>query len=690
MAKDRVLDIGVEQFRKYGFMKLQDTTAAPTGSLRVMRNAQVTTRGGLAPRPGTLLLGSSNASAHAVKGFYNFRKSLGADELLVKVYDTKIEYLSKDYESVGWTLLKGGFTADSEFGFATSLVNTDNQDYLVGSNRYEPYFLWTGAVAQLAVTLAGGELVVTVDSTLLPDIYYSGAATSSSATTLDVATATWAASQWVNFYVHITSGALTGKVRKITANTSTQITFDTLGSDPGLCTFEIRMLAFPASGTLVYNSTEVAYTAVDTDATFTVASAAAATSGVLVSVKPIEYPAAPRGNRIANYLTRLVVGNVRSALTRGSGGALQGYASSGTAFVSKLNNPADFSYAATRIAGEGDSISMPYGGGDITDVQTQEDSFYVFKGRYIESIQYSQDTNDLAVRDPLKAGFGSLGKTIKGPDDIYFWTADKQITSLGRVRLKDVKPQTLNIGNPISRFLEDCGADSDVGRGMQISNKLYFPLKSTPGLSANDILLVLNKDTGAFEGIWDIPAFAIEFWNDDYFYAESNGPDVYKMFHEHADVRGDDRFAIEFEVATNWMNLTASKSYIQAFSGIVVEGYIAGGAVFTTSIFSEFGDTPFCTFDFAFTEEGFLDGEASQAFLAGAPFAINPEAAVYGDPDEDGRRHFMFHTYVPFQYANYFSVGFSSNEVDDDFEITRFGLILKEDPAVNMNRIKYI
>ena len=686
--RDKIVDI--ENFKKYGFQALDDTTKTKPGSLRVMRNAQVTLRGGLAPRPGTLLLGSSNSNTNPIKGFYNFRRSNGADEILIKAYADRIEFISKKYQSSGWQTLRTGYTNAKEFGFVTSLVNTDNQDFVIGANRYDPYFRWSGSLAKLTSLITAGDTTLHVDSTLLADIYESKTATGSSATTLTVSSATWAASQWVNFYVHITSGAQTGVISLISANTGTQITFGAI-TDPGLCTFEIRQIAFPATGTLSYNGgNQVAYSAIPTDSSFTTSSAPAAPVNTIVTTLPVEYAGNPRGNRLANYLTRIVVGKVRSALARGSGGALQGYSAAGSVFVSKLNNPIDFGYSAARVAGEGDLISMPYGGDDITDVQVQESTFYVFKPRYIESIQYSQDTNDLAVRVPLKSGYGSIGKTIKGSDDIYFFTADSQISSIGRLALKDQLPQTYNMGSPINRFLDTVGIDSDVGRGAEISNKVYFPLKRTPASTFNDIVLVFNRDTKQFEGIWDLSIFGIDQWNSEWYFGESNTPDVYELFQGHADVRGSDRFGIDFQVDTHFINLTASKGYLQAMSGIVIEGYVAGGATFTTNAYADFATNPFLTFDFSFDEEGFLNGEVSRAFLGSRPLAMGPETQVYGDPDSDGRRHFMFTVRFPFEYANYFSVGLESTEADSDFEITRFGLIIKETPSVNANLVKLI
>lgn len=678
----------MEKF-KLGFYALEDTTKAPFGSLRVMRNAIVTDRGGLAPRPGTTLLGSNNSSSKKVRGFYTYKRSFGSNELLVKNYDDEMEAISNNHSSLGWFRVKDGFTADKEFGYVHSLVNNDNADYLIGCNRFDDYFRWTGAVTQLNGALAGGETTVTVDSTLEEDIFYSGTASSATATTVQVGSNIWAADQWNGFEIYITSGTHSGKVRKITDTTANTLTFDTLGTSPGTATFEIRKLAFPETGTIIYNGTSIAYTTIVSATSFAVSSAHAASDNAIVTLSPTTYPENPRGNRFTNYLGRIIVGNVRSALARGTGGALGGYSTGGSVFVSKISNPFDFTYTATRVAGEGDIISAPYGGGDWTDVQQQEEEAYLFKQNYIEAIQYSQDENDLVVRTPLKAGVGSIGKTIKGSDDIYFITPDRKFTSIGRVRAKDIKPETENIGHNIKRFLDACGVD-DVGRGAEFKDKIHIPLKSDPDQTDNDILLIYNKK-GFFEGIWDIGAFGLAVFNEELCYAESNGANVYKMYQDaHADIIDTDRYPIFSEVATHFFNLTPQKSNIQAMNGLYVEGYIRGGTTVTFKAWKQFESTAFLEFTFATTEEGFLDGEASQAFLGSNPLGINPLGATFSDPDADGRRHFSFTVYFPPQYANFFSVGHTSNGTDLDYEITRYGLGLKEDVSVDATKVKTI
>lgn len=667
---------------KTGLYALEDTTNAPIGSFRKMQNVQVTDRGGIAPRPGIEQLGTDEVVSAVNNGIFNFKRSFGSNEILMKAYSTKIMVYSKNHPTAGWFAIKTGLTDGKEFGFVPSLVNTDFKDYVAMCNRYDPYMVWDGAVAQITEALAGGETVIKVDSLLTSEVLYSGTATANSATTLDVAGTPWAASQWNNCYVYIPS---TGKIRKITATTTNQITFNTLGSGPGNVAFEVRNLVFPESGTVIYNGTTIAYTTVDVYNRLPVSSAHAAPINSGVATVPVDYPANPRGNRLANYLTRIAVGNVRSAVARDSGGALQGYASAGSLFVSKQKVPTDFTYTATRVAGEGDVISMPYGGGDITDVQAQEDSLYVFKKEYTEQIKYSQDENDLADRVPLKPGVGSIGKTIRSTDDIYFFTQDGKFTTLGRAKLKDLKPQTENVGYFIKRLLDTYEKEGVCG--FEQKDKIYFSLKSSSDVPHNNITLVYNKKNKTFEGVWDIGASGFVNFNSLPYFAASDSIGVFQLLKGTADVIGGTRYPFSSDCEFNLMNFTPSKADIQALNGIYLEGYIKGSTSIDFKVFKGFEASPFLQFTFTGTESQFLSGSLSGSFLGDLPIALQPLGTI-SEPDNDGRRHFMFKVYFPFQYDNYFTLGWSSSGTDLDYEMIRTGLMLKEEFSMNQNQVR--
>ena len=570
----KTLSYSIEDFKK-GLRLLEDDSKAPPSSARKMYNCQISDRGGITTRPGTELLGTVNTNG-AINGAFVFKKSQGSAEIPIKAYDTFLEYY---HSTAGWTKLKTGFTSAQEFGFVTSLVNTDNDDFMYFCNRTEEYQGWNGAIALLNGTLAGAETSITVDSTLKDNIYYSGTATGNSATTITLSTEFWAVDMYKNFYVYIPSS---GKVRRITSNTATVLTFDTMTSGPGNVAFQIRQLAFPlfergtvttagsttltGSGTnfltcyqpgefiyvdtetvrtilaiasdtsltvtvafststaslkhkretkIVYADTEISYTDIPTATIFTVASAHAGTDNIAVTSAPRVYKKAPKGNRLEAIQGRVYVGNVKSAVSLDSAGAVQGSDQAGSVFVSKLLDPKDFTFAASRVAGEGDIINMPYGGGEVTDIKGSEDVAYCYKKGYIESIKYSQDANDYAVRTPLKTGKGSVSRVIKGSDDHYFMTLDKQYTSLGRVKAKDLTPQTENIGLPIKRLLDTYNHDNF--NGIEYRNRIYTCHKTSDDETYNNIILVYNKQTKSFEGTWTLPAgYFFEYDNNLY------------------------------------------------------------------------------------------------------------------------------------------------------------------------------
>src|SRR5581483_10777349 len=509
----------------YGLHVLEDSTKAPIGSARTMTNMMITDKGGISKRSGTSLLGSVNASNNGTYGLYNFVKSFGSQEIPVKAYSTELEYYHPTL--LVWSRLMNGYTSNQEFGFKEHLVNTDNEDYLYFCNRTENYSRWSGATAATTVALTGGETTVTVDSVLKTDVFETGTASGSSATTITDSTKNWATDQWKNFYVRITSGAKNHSISLITANTATQLTFSTLGSDPSSPTYEIRMPKFPASGTLMLNGNQLAYTAIPTDTTFTTSAAAATAISSPVTVVPTTYSANPRGNRLETHYTRMIVGNVRSALSRDSSGNVQGSQSTGSYYVSKTKNATDFTFSAARVAGEGDIVSTPYGGGDITDIANHEDVFYIFKKAYIESAKYSQDTSDLVVRQQLKTGFGSQNRVIKARDDIYFVTTDNQVTSVGRVSQKDTFPQSENLGLVIKRLLDTLGFVNV--SGIEYQNRLYFTCKADPADAYNNRVLVFNEQSRSFEGLWELGVYGFMVYGGNLYYADSRTPNVYRM-----------------------------------------------------------------------------------------------------------------------------------------------------------------
>jgi len=688
MAK--TLTIQSDNF-KTGLQLLTDDSKAPFGSAKSMVNVIISDRGGITTRPGTSLLGVYNSSLLSIRGLYNFRKSKGESDILVKSYDDEVEYLNPDQKV--WARLKDSFTSDQEFGFTYSLVNSDNDDFMYFCNRYEEYQRWRGAITQLDGALVGAETSVQVDSLLSVPIYYSATATANTATTVTVSTAAYSTDMWKNFYIYFPSS---GKVRLISANTGTDITFATLGVGPGNIAFQIRQLKFPATGTIIYGGTTIAYTAPDVYNKFPVASAHAAIDNTPVAIVPDIYIAAPRGNRLDTLKGRVYVGRVRSAISRDVAGNLQGSTQAGSEFVSKLLDPTTFTYSATRIAGEGDIINVPYGGGDITDTKAFESEMAIYKNDYIELLKYTEDINDAAIRTPLKTGVGSVGRVIKGTDDHYFMTPDKKYTSLGRVRQKDTTPQSENMGYVIKRLLDTYNNDNF--SGIEFNNRIFSAHKSSDTITNNDVMLVFNKQTKSFEGIWTIGANNLETHKGvsdkapGLVYGESNGANIWKMFQTRkSDVRGTSVLPYTASWQSNFFNVTPIKSNMQSINSVAIEGYISAGTIFTYKLFKDFETSPSYSFTFGGTEEEFLQGAGNLSqFFGSDPFGAVPFGSISGEADSDGRFRFSFIVYFPYQHAQYLSSSISSSGTDQDWEIERISYGIREDISTRTSNTKVV
>lgn len=677
MPKTKIVDI--EQYQT-GLRLLEDSASAPIGSARYMSNVMISDRNGVSKRPGTLLLGSASASVKPTKGFYVFKKAFGNVEIPVRAYDTYTEYY---HSTFGWTRLETGFTDGSEFGFKEHIRNIDNEDYLYMGNKTEEYRRWPGAVTQLNGALAGGETTVTVDGILKDTVYHSATATGSSTTTVTVASATWATDQWKNFYVYFPG---TGVISLISANNGTQITFAAI-ADPGSVAFQIRLSAFPATGTLIINSEEVVYSAIPTATTITTSAVAGAhADNSPVTVKPTKYSGAPKGNRLEVSLDRMLVGNVTSAVSRDASGNVQGSASPLSIYVSKLRNAADFTFAPTRVAGEGDIISFPEGDTQVVDIVNQEENFYVFTKNSITAVQYSQDSNDTAVKVPLKNGTGAQGRVIKGENDVYFVTNDKKISSIGRMAQKDITPQVENLGLSIKRLTDDFDFSSHAG--FKHKQRIFHSLKSDSDVSYNDRALVFNELNRSYEGLWTLGAFGFGLYDDELHFASSRNPNVYKMFTGTADVEGSTSFAITSEWLSNWINLTPSKANMQSVCGWFVEGFIWGGTEeIQFDLYKDYSSSSAYSFTFGVDNTEFLDNSTPlSGYFGGTPLGLTPIGSL-GTIQDDGSRHFSFLIYFPYIYGNFFSLGISNDEVTAKFDITRQGLAILEETDFASTRI---
>lgn len=655
-----------------GFQKRRDESSLPIGALRSSINLELTEREGLSPRKGEALIGEAGTGS-GIKSAWSFKKAEGND-ILLKTYEDKIEYYNN--ESNAWCLLKDGYTSGKEFAFKEHKINTDATDLLYFCNGYEPYSRWNGYESKLNGDLVGGETEIIVDSVLKEKVHYTGTAASCTTTSITISLPYWATDLWNDFYVRITDGTKEGYISKISATTTTEITFDAIAGLTGTPTFEIRLLAVDATGSIIYNGTSIAYTSVPRDDRFTVSSAHAADSGTGITTSPIEYTSVKRGNLLETSVAQMFLAGVEE--------------SPDTVFRSALEDATDFTFSSPRSADEGDVIFFPYGGKKITDIKAQEDTLYVFKPHSIESLTYTQDADDIAIIAPINKSIniGTEAKTWKVQDDILFATPDKRITSLGRVENKDTLPQTSDLAYPIRRELQLYNLDS-VSGGF-LTSKSYIAVKSNQDVQYNDRVLVYNHDHSSWEGYSTISASVFVLHNGKIYYGDAYNPDLYELNSTINKTKGDTVYPLSCSGSTGFINLRGSGFYLNEVYSLAVEGYITSGTTINFRLYKDFAQESFQELQLTGLETEFQDNVPTFNLLGGDPNGIEPLGAnaVLGEQDDTGRRHFIAILYFQITQVEYLSIGVGSSGLNQDWEIIKLGVNLTEPTFEKQTRNK--
>jgi hypothetical protein len=695
---NKFLDIGVD-YMVHGLRARADATF--TQGFRIMRNMRINSNGGIGNRLGIKMYKPAPVPHKQTDGFYSFRKASTRESILMSACDGKMYYLSNIdgawHENRAHGLSNPGFTVGSSFAFKEHYNTKELNDYIYFCNAREHYMRWSGLEFAVVGDHVSTDTVLTLNSVLYDDILYSGTASASSATTLTINTGTWAASQWVGFYVYIKTGTHEGAVRKITANTFTQITFDTLTTDPGNCEFEVRVLKMPDSGFLLnYNGHKLAYTLTGTHNQVTVPATLGVNipDGSVVSDAFEHYTGAPRGNLLETLYTQMYVGNVRNGLRRDSydaGGKLSGNLAGDFArpsvYRSKLREANDFTFSSPRAAGEGDIVSLPSDGA-IKDISRAEDRVYVFMERGISRLSFGE-SGDIPSIDNISTGVGILGKTFSGGNDLFFINSNKQFSSVGRVENKDSRPQSMDQGFNIERLLNKM--DFNNARGIRHGYRHYIAGKLDPGAGRNDILLPFNygvviEGRPISEGIWETPIAEfvshITQDNEDLLLVSDSFTGNVWQINTGIGIEHPDGTIIPYscEARTNWVMPTESMANDVSVCAFGVEGYISESSdSLTFQLYKDFNDScPIMEFGISGTESNYVTGDLAVSFLGSDELGVGsvgaggtPVGSLYPELDDEGRRHFKVLVFFPYEHGNTFSFGVRSSSLDN-YSIIRF------------------
>lgn len=646
----------VEEFPGY-FVKRDATQLAPGALISGSKNVGINDGDRIANRHGSIIDGSSNSATTPIMSMFTFKTRNGT-EIPMRTYGTVVEYR---HPTLGtWQNLMTGLTTGRVFGFANHNINTDYTDRVIFCNGKDPYTRWSGAYDLLNGALTGAEPTITVDTTLQDFVYYSGTAASVTTTTLTIAASEWATDLWTGtsgnrFLVYITSGAEAGKVSEITATTATTITFTALASLSGTPTFEIRRAKFDISGYVHIGTSDVAYSGI-TATSFTGCSGTpAAADNAAVTQRVAQALSAPRGNIILVEKTRVLVAGVEK--------------SPSSLYYSKIANSTDFSFSATRIAGEGGVIDTPEGGGAITGLGIQENLIYILKNDLIKSLYFTQDADDLPVISTVveapNVGASYSKGVFKTDNQVYYTSKEGAVKTVSRVESIDTV-QALQLSDPISALVKELNFTAPAG--IFFKQKAYISCRQN-GSTFNDVVLVYNFQNGAWEAPvigWSVGAWAI--YGNELYFGSAINPEVYKVDETRFDDNGIPYESIARFSAWNFGEPALPKG----FNAIFLEGYITPNTTITIkALYNYNGAQETRQTTLSGSDSDYIVSSSNYGVLGAYPLGAYPLGAMIEESDDINK--FRVYLTTPEQPFYEISLEVSSDEAGSRWEILRFG-----------------
>lgn len=641
-----------------GFKAKRDATQLSAGTLITSsQNVRITDGDRVGTRPGTIIEGSTSTATTPITSMHVFKKRDGT-EIPMRSYGTVVEYRHPGtgvYEN-----LITGLTSGQIFGYADHNINTQLIELVYFCNAVDPMQIWSGAYTQLNGALAGGEATITVDTVLQDTVFYTGTASAGTTTTLEISPGTWGTNLWNGFYVYVTSGVSAGKISLITAGSTTQITFDALASAVGIGdTFQIRKVAYNmgANKNLRIGTSTVAYTGFGSATTFTGCSGTpAALDNAAVTQAPEQSFIAPRGNIFEVLNTRLLVAGVKK--------------NPQSVYYSKLLDASDFSFSATRVAGEGGVIDTPEGGGAIKQLSTQEDTVYILKKDIVKTLTFTQDGNDLPVITTLlqapNVGPNYVLAPFKIDNQVFYTTAEGAVKSASRVpNISSV--QALQISDSISAYMRDL--DVSTAAGIFYRQRAFISVKSSTSAAYNDTVLVYNYQKNAWEAPiigWNANCWMI--YGDALYFGSSINPEVYKFDENVYDDNGNPYESVARFAFSNYGDASLPKQ----FESVFMEGYISENTTITINVLYNYnGSQEIRSTTLRGTDSQYIVASTDTTGLGLDGLGEEPMGSVADVPEE--LQKFRIYLQTSKQPFYELSVEVSSNEVGSRWDILRFG-----------------
>jgi len=658
-----------------GFQTKRDPSDLAIGAAQAGQNVLLSDGDKIKPIDGWELFGAADTSGTGITSATNFALSTGL-EIPLRASGTIIEYYNEG--TAAWENLSSGYTSGLRFDFTPFYDTTEFKDYIYFGNGTESYTRWNGAYTQLNGVLAGSETEVVVDNVLTERVHYSGTASSVTTTTLDIAISDWATDLWNDvFYVRITDGAQSGKISNITDSTATQITFDAIAGLSGTPTFEIRQVKFADSGTIRIGTTDVTYTSMDQDDRFAGCSGViAAGDDTAVSQAVTEYPDNPRGNILFTLNERVYVAHDQEAALH----------------ITATGDATDFTFSATRAAGEGDLGVVPEGGGPIKGLGISEDKLVILKRNILKEFYFTRDELDLAQLDTLLEANGVGTEAPKSvfpvDNELYYASPEGGVKAVSRV--PDINfVQALQIADPIRPTVNT--ASFDDAAGIFFDGRAFIAAKTTSSTPANDTVFVYNFQKKA----WELPIVGLNasdffVYDNDLYATSSQNVETYKLNTDSPTIKeGTTSFPIKCSWTSGNINF-GQPANRKAFNMFYVEGYISSNTKITVILsFEHEGVYRELTGIIDGSNEDILLTSPGTGLLGVSPLGVDP----LGSGSDEETKLNKFRVYLTTNEIPFYehSVTFETDGIGQDWEILRAGPnaigISQIDPSIKQSLV---
>lgn len=299
-------------------------------------------------------------------------------------------------------------------------------------------------------------------------------------------------------------------------------------------------LGFTATGTVIVNGTEYAYTGLSTG-TFTgvTADPTGEANGSLVIDSPVELTGVISGGTDPTKFAVAMAHDGRLHIRREGRQSVWDY--------SKLDDPDDHATGSTDGAGGTKEIEFS---GPITAFGKLNKVALCLKKRVIKTLEFNQvgarlDSpvyRTLVSSDDKSTTLGAVNdsSTFSTPYGLVFVTADKKMILLTGVT-SNSEPQYIILSQPVQSVF-DTGVH-DEGAGICVNNKIYYSYKEDTNSTANDTVLIadLERKTITTEGQvipcrWDTPTIG---WNVNAWTAIENSAGTKIEVHWHSSLNSN-------------------------------------------------------------------------------------------------------------------------------------------------------